>query len=999
MPKFDDLLAALDPDPRVRGKQFEHVCKWFLANDPMYKATLRRVWLWNDWPGRWGIDAGIDLVAEDGAGRLWAVQAKVYAEKYSVTKADVDKFLSESSRTVFSHRLLIATTDKMHPLAQRTIDAQEKKVSVVGLSTLLTAEVDWPASIANLRPSKPRQPAKPRDHQQAAIRDVQSGFKDADRGQLIMACGTGKTLTALFIVEKIAADRVLILVPSLSLLKQTLRVWQTNAKTPFEALPVCSDETVGCDDDIPVARVSELGVPVTTNPADIATFLQKRSGPRVVFSTYQSSPRIAEAFTLGRVPAFDLVIADEAHRCAGPVSSDFATVIDGDRIKAHRRLFMTATPRYYTGRVIKAAKEDDFEVASMDDPAVFGTVFHRLGFSEAIRRDLLTDYQVVVVGVDDATYLKWTERGTLVTRGGQDVTDARSLAGQIGLAKAMWRYDLRRIISFHSRVNRARDFAAELPDVIDWMPGPQWPKGELWADYASGEMTAGERHIRLQHLSRLGNGERGLLANARCLAEGVDVPTLDGVAFIDPRRSEVDIVQAVGRAIRKADDKTVGTIVIPVFIDTDVDPEVALDDSAFKPVWDVIKALRAHDDELAEQIDSLRRELGRRRGVPKLPDKIHLDVPVTVGPAFAEAFDTRLVEQASAPWEFWFGLLERYVAENETALVPQGYTMEGSRLGQWVMAQRVNYAKKTLAPHREHRLKTLRGWAWDARAEKWEKVFACLLDYVKQHGNALVPATCVFNGVKLGSWVVSQRVYYAKGALDPDRAHRLAELSGWAWDVIDAQWEEGFSHLLNYVEQTGHARVPSRHLFNGYKLGNWVAVQRDRYRDGTLDPERARRLKVLPDWTWTPHGDQWEEGFTLLVAFVERTGHANVPYSCTVDGYRLGAWVANQRSRRHTLSRDRSERLEELTGWEWDAVVAKWEEGYNRVLEYARRNGDARIPFSYTVDGFKLGSWVNTQRTNHARGTLDPERAQRLRDLPGWTWDARADRALRRTPR
>jgi hypothetical protein len=740
-------------------------------------------------------------------------------------------------------------------------------------------------------------------------------------------------------------------------------------------------------------------VPVTTDPHDIATFLRNRAGGRVVFSTYQSSQQIAAAFGLGRVPGFDLVIADEAHRCAGPVSSDFATVLDDTVIRATRRLFMTATPRYFTGRIIKAAKDADFEVASMDDKAKFGTVFHRLSFAEAIRRELLTDYQVVVVGVDDATYLQWAEQGILVTLDGKEVTDARSLAGQIGLAKAIKKYDLRRVISFHSRVKRAREFATELTEVIDWMPPRQRPKGTLWARPATGEMSAGERHILLQHLSRLDDGERGLLTNARCLAEGVDVPALDGVAFIDSKRSEVDIVQAVGRAIRKSADKTVGTLVIPVFIDTDSDPERALDDSVFKPVWDVIKALRAHDDELAEQLDSLRRQLGKRRGVPKLPKKIHLDVPVSVNAAFADAFDTRLVEQTTASWEFWFGLLERYIAENGTALVPQGHMMEGYQLGAWVMTQRVNYAKGTLDPGREHRLKTLRGWVWNARAEKWERVFACLLDYVKQHGDALVAATAVFDGVKLGSWVVSQRVYYAKGTLDADRARRLAELPGWAWDVIDAQWEEGFGHLLNYVDQTGHARVPSRHLFNGYKLGNWVSVQRDRYRDGILDPERAQRLEVLPGWTWTPHGDRWEEGFTLLVDFAARTGTACVPYAHTVNGFRLGAWVGNQRTRKDAVSPDRRRRLEELPGWAWDTLAAKWEETFARLLDYVRRNGDARVPFSYTVDGVKLGSWINTQRTNHAQGVLDPDRASRLENLPGWTWDARADRALRRTPR
>lgn len=250
---------------------------------------------------------------------------------------------------------------------------------------------------------------------------------------------------------------------------------------------------------------------------------------------------------------------------------------------------MTATPRYFTGRVVRQAKEADFEVASMDDEEVFGPVFHRLEFAEAIARKLLTDYQLAVVAVDDATYRDWAQRGRFVTTDGTEVTDARTLAGQIGLAQAMRRYDLHRTITFHSRVKRAHEFAQSLPEVISWMPADQQPLGQVWSDYASGEMPAGQRHALLHHLGRLDHGQRGLLANARCLAEGVDVPTLDSVAFIDPRRSEVDIVQAVGRAIRLASDKTIGTIVIPVFVDTDEDPAVALDNSAFKPVWDVIK--------------------------------------------------------------------------------------------------------------------------------------------------------------------------------------------------------------------------------------------------------------------------------------------------------------------------------------------------------------------------------------------------------------------------
>ena len=291
-----------------------------------------------------------------------------------------------------------------------------------------------------------------------------------------MACGTGKTLTSLFIKEKLTAQRTLVLVPSLSLLKQTMRVWSANRRDEFAPLPVCSDATVSNDDDAAVMYTSDLGVPVTTDPKVIAAFLRKR-GPRVVFCTYQSSPQIAKAFELGRVPAFDLVVADEAHRCAGPVSSDFATVLDADKIKARRRLYMTATPRYFTGRVIGEAKEADFEYASMDDEAKFGNLFHRLGFSEAIRRGLLTDYQVAIIGVDNATYREVGGEGRIRDPRREDHATREPWQGRsVSPRQCGNTASAGRSRSTRGSIGR-KEFADSVPEVVAWMPAPQRPKG------------------------------------------------------------------------------------------------------------------------------------------------------------------------------------------------------------------------------------------------------------------------------------------------------------------------------------------------------------------------------------------------------------------------------------------------------------------------------------------------------------------------------------------
>jgi superfamily II DNA or RNA helicase len=987
MSELERLLARLSADEPLRGRGFERLAKWVIENAPEYGARIGRVWLWGEWPGNEGrIDAGIDLVAEDREGGLWAIQAKHYDQAYAIRKADLDSFLSESSRREFSYRLLIATTDRLGSTARRTLAVQEKPVGMLMRSDLDSLGVVWPDSLAELRPSKPI-PKKARPHQRRALREVVSGLRDADRGQVVMACGTGKTLVARFLHDELSARRTLVLVPSLSLLKQSLREWLSQGSLDY--LAVCSDSTVTPSDaDAVVSSTTELGVPVTTDPDEIGAFLRRRRGG-VVFATYQSSPAVADA-QVSHAPAFDLVVADEAHRCAGPEAGVFATVLDGKRIKARKRVFMTATPRYYTGRLRKEAQDAEWEIASMDDPARFGSVLHRLSFADAINQGLLSDYEVLVVGVTGTSYREMAERGVFVTADGNAITDARTLARQIGLLRAMRDQDLRRVVAFHNRIDGAGRFARELPEVCTWMPSDLRPTGRLWADHVSGQMTSGERENHLNRLRGLGEDERGVLTNARCLAEGVDVPMLDGVAFIEPRRSQTDIVQAVGRAIRKAANKTTGTVVVPVFVDEDADPEDALDASEFDRVWQVIKALRAHDEALAEELDQLRRELGRRGTTLKRPGKIKLDLPVAVGEEFARAFDSRLITETTRPWEFWYGLLERHIERTGHARVPSTYVEDGNRLGGWVTSQRHLYDHGRLDQTRVQRLEALPGWVWDANEADWERGYNELTEFVASNGHAQVPKSLVRNGYNLGSWAAVQRGRYESGDLSPERTARLESVDGWAWNLNDARWEEGFSYLRAFVNREGHARVPQSYRERTYPLGPWVNTQRLWRRDGRLSDDRVARLTALPGWTWDSADNRWEEGFSALSEFVSREGHARVAASHRENGYKLGQWVVVQRSFRvqRRLTQQRAVRLESLPGWTWSPKGEGWETAYAALEHFVAREGHARVPFKHSENGYALGRWVIKQRYNATR--LSPERRARLESLPGWTWNTKA---------
>jgi hypothetical protein len=450
-----------------------------------------------------------------------------------------------------------------------------------------------------------------------------------------------------------------------------------------------------------------------------------------------------------------------------------------------------------------------------------------------------------------------------------------------------------------------------------------------------------------------------------------------------------------GGAIRKSPEKKVGTIVLPVFVSVDDDPDAALDDSAFRHVWDVLKALRAHDEALGEELDELRRDRGARRSAPRRPGKIKLDVPAgRVGAEFVRAFNARLVEQTTASWEFYFGLLERFVEREGNALVPVSYTTDdGFRLGAWVNKQRTAFGAGRLDDDRTKRLAELPGWTWNVLDDSWDQGVARLERYVASEGDSRVPKDYRDDdGYGLGIWVHTQRRARASDRLSRARRRLLEAIPGWTWNTRKAQWEKGYGRLKRFLKLEGHPPDGSYRDEDGYRLGHWVNNQRAAHRRGQLSEERAQLLESLPAWAWEMREASWEAGYDRLVRFAKREGHSRVPQSYQdADGYRLGAWVHIQRGLRREgeLSEERVHKLEALPGWVWDPREARWELGYARLLGFVEQEGHSRVLTSYRDDdGYRLGNWVGSQRSARARGELSEERVKLLEALPGWVWDA-----------
>ena len=987
MATFDELITSLRQEfgEAEAGKKFEVFCKWFLENDPEWSRAIDKVWLWDEYPNKWQRqDLGTDLVFRDKEGLIWAVQAKCYAEHRSTTKGDMNSFLADTGRPEVDRRLWLQTTNKIEAKALKTCKGQDKPVTIFNLNDFREAQIDYPSSFSELGSAKVKEKPTPDPHQLSAIQDVVSGFEAADRGQMIMACGTGKTFTTLWIKEALEAETTLVLLPSLSLLSQTMREWAWAGNTDFAILNICSDKSVGrkTEDMDP----ADAAFPVTSDIHEITAFL-KRPDAKVVFCTYQSSDLISQAQLDEAIPAFDLAIADEAHRCAGKADAGFATILDGSKIRANKRLFTTATPRYAGKSVKDAGKVRDVSIVGMDDQTVFGPVLHKLTFGQAIDykpEPLLNDYQVVIIGVDEPMVREWIDNYEIVSTDPDKQTDARTLAAKIGLIKAIKDYDLERVISFHSRVKGAEEFSEEMATVLELVEPENRPDGEFLSDFVSGAMAAGDRKEKIDRLKQLEGYDRGILTNARCLAEGVDVPSLDGIAFIDPKSSQVDIIQAVGRAIRKMRGEAAekkGTIVLPVFIEDGDDYEAAIETSNFKPVWQVLKALRAHDEVLADQLDQYRTNMAKNahHDEASISDKIIFDLPRTIDANFSSALRTMLVQKTTASWEFWFGLLEVFKNTTGHCNVPQRFRSDnGHTLGSWVSVQREK--ADSLSAEQVSRLNEI-GFIWDAIAEYWEQGLRELQKFKQQSGHCRVPKSFkTESGFALGPWVAAQRV--KADNLSAERITRLNEI-GFVWDALAEKWEQGFEELRMFKEQTGHCRVPQSYKTKtGHTLGNWVSVQR-RSADN-LSAERIARLNAI-GFVWDKLAEQWERGFEELQMFKEQTGHCSVPKRFKTDsGHTLGAWVGVQRKWQDSLSAERIARLNEI-GFVWDPTSEQWENSVNELRTFKRQTGHCGVPARFkTENGFALGAWVNNQRVKAE--SLSAERIAQLNEI-GFVWD------------
>lgn len=640
---------------RDKGTSFENLIVQYFKTEPFYKEKYIDVLSYADWVEKYGEelgitnkkDTGIDLIAVTEDQSFHAIQCKNYAEDYKLSKKDIDSFFTASGKNYFSQRIIVSTTTQWTENAADSLENQNPPVSKIDLYALENSVIDWSQYHEKLKPTlKPLKQLRP--HQKSALSDVIRRLATEDRGKLIMACGTGKTFTSLKIAEKMAGigKRVLFLVPSLSLLSQSLTEWTQESSIPLRSFAVCSDSDVGKkhgqDDDQVIAGMSDLQYPATTNAKSLGYTLEAKhnnDAMTVVFSTYHSIAVINEAQKAFQMKEFDLIICDEAHRTTGATfegedESTFVRIHNNDYVSGKKRLYMTATPRIYGEN---AKQTENVELCSMDDKSLFGEDLHVITFSQAVSLGLLVDYKVVVLAVEESQISRSLQNLLKDDDNSLKVDDAAKI---VGCWKALSKqgFDdhdtdpMKRAVAFCQVINKeykgkahkvssiqiSEMFGAvveeyqkyEQAQLLLENPDKELPIAlsmKCEAEHVDGGMNASEKESKLDWLKEATpDNTCRILSNVRCLSEGVDVPSLDAVLFLTPRSSQVDVVQSVGRVMRLAPNKKLGYVILPVVIPAGVEPEKAMDDNqTYKVVWQVLNALRSHDNRFDAMINKM----------------------------------------------------------------------------------------------------------------------------------------------------------------------------------------------------------------------------------------------------------------------------------------------------------------------------------------------------------------------------------------------------------
>lgn len=836
----------------------------------------------------------------------------------------------------------------------------------------------------------PRTP--PRPHQVEAVQAITNTLINNARVQYIAACGTGKTLVGLHAAESQNPRSAIVFLPSLALIRQTVCEWsmQSMFGANYDLMIVCSDPTITqALDEIEITE-DDLGTPITTNHLLIKSFLETPSQKtKVVFSTYYSARVVANGIPSGF--CFDFGILDEAHKTAGEHAKLSGIVLHDNQIPIKRRLSLTATPRHF--KIRHKATDQDRLIYSMDSLEHYGPVASRLTFSRAVEQDLICDYSALISVITSSEIReRFLQQKTNLIIEDRKI-DTRRLANLIAIQNAVEKYNLKKLITFHGSIQEASDFIQlNNPSIEDYLPGFKFL-------HVNGSMSSFERNKIMDEFKR---SEKAIISNARCLTEGVDIPSIDCCIFIVPKSSQVDIVQAIGRASRKSNGKKRGYVLLPLFVD-DLETgstERAIKESKFSFIWTVINALKEEDEVLDSVIEHGLSEM-RCRGNGYLPDfgeKLQIIGSSADIQELTRNIKTVCIETIGSEFSEMLGGLKGFVDKYHHCDIPDDYEVNGKNLKKWVFKQRIRRNSHKLNETEILRLEEA-GMVWSAKEAYFYRRLNDLADYFQKHGHSRVPRWTMVDGFDLGQWAADQRNAFGRGDLTEVQIQRLNQFN-FVWNAMPDNFDQYFEELVKFKNLFGHCNVPRNYLANGIKLGHWISNIRRKYRlkAPTLTPERIARLKAI-GFQWSDSKrlftyDQIEKVFKYLEKYRVEHGNLRVPATFKYNDFLLGSIVLrirkDRKNNRPELTPDLIECLDKI-GFVWNVAALTRHERKNEVIchlkNYKAIHGHCRVPIAYKINGFPLGAIVHHFRKDRVNNhpALTPDIIAELDEI-GFDW-------------
>lgn len=918
---------ALEQKPSLRGQLFEIFSYAMLITDPAIQVD--QIYRIEETPlnilKRLGLkkasDNGIDTIIIDKNDRIIAVQDKFRSVSAdSVTWSDLATFFGDSVKADF--RMVVTTADHIDRFDKAPEHGQLQKICSAHLNALspdrIQEIISW---IKEQKIPQARKQTKP--HQNRAVKDIAREFKHADRALFISACGTGKTLSSERVMEKVLGANggdVIVFLPSLNLVRQTIRSWsnELSSHPQYRFMAICSDKTVASTtsnnhDDIADIGFEEIGIPVSTNFADLHRFLsrkRKKGELRILYTTYQSSKVIADVIR-GTDLKFDFASFDEAHRTVTAGSTEFVRNksafshgLFDENIPIAKRLFMTATAKKRIQRNISSDR-DSFTFISMDDVSKYGKVAHRYTFREAADEGVICPSKIIISVVNPKEISEFR-----INKVSVDDTELpfEEAARQLSIRKAIEKASAKRVITYHSRLNDAEYFAQSVQTML-----PDWTTG-----FISSKQGVALRD-RITQIVR--DTDKSLVTNVRCLAEGMDFPAVDMVAMMSRIDSKTEVIQIVGRALRKPDfgSKQFGYVMLPLIISST--GEIFEDEIAklgFETIWNVVGALMDDDEELFSTIEDL--SVATTSGDKILRSKIgkqlsrYIEIIGIDSDVLYDSIQTKITSHLHSSFSVGLGHLKRYIDANGTSTMPSNYRTEGGfPLAKWLSNRKTEWTSGKLSIERIQKLEELDISAV-TRVEQSNLGLRLLREYIAEFKTTNIPAACVYKGFPLKAWLSNRKRDVKHGRENKRVIRSILKMGIPLLDPPKSAFDQGREPLKSFVAREGHANIPISHIDNsGFKLGQWIRSMRAKWKNKELTRAQISFLS-----RYGVHKSQYENQFetfvSLLRKIVEETGSPNVPDSFEYEGKKIGGWLRDNRKkwRDNKLSPQRVKILEDL---------------------------------------------------------------------------------------